>query len=77
MSNSDTTELLRSIDTRLKWLLQLEIEDHFDEGATNQEKIGKLYQMGFSNQEMAEIVGTSEGSVRGTISKLRKEGEIE
>lgn len=77
MTNSDTYDILESIDTRLKWLLQLRMEEYFDEDATNQEKIKKLYQMGFNNEEMAEVVGTSEGSVRGAISKLRKEGKIQ
>lgn len=76
MTKKDRIELLNSIDNRLKWLLQLRVEEQFDDSATNQEKIRMLYQMGFSNQEMAEVVGTSEGSIRGTISKLRKEGEI-
>lgn len=70
-------ELLESIDNRLKWLLQLGIDDQFDDDATNKEKVKMLYQMGFSNEEMAEIVGTSEGSIRGSLHSLRSDGEIE
>lgn len=75
--DEETKELLESIDNRLKWLLQLRVEEQFDDGATNREKVKLLYQMGFSNQEMAEVVGTSASSIRGTVSTLRDEGEID
>ena len=75
--NEEAKELLESIDNRLKWLLQLRVEEQFDDGATNKEKVKLLYQMGFSNQEMAEVVGTSASSIRGTVSTLRDDGEID
>lgn len=75
--DEETKELLESIDNRLKWLLQFQVEEHFDDGATNKEKVRMLYEMGFSNGEMAEIVGTSEGSIRGTLHSLREDGEID
>lgn len=77
MTNEKTNELLESIDRRLKWLLKLEVEDYFPEDATNMMKVKTLYRMGFDYSEMAEVVGTSESSVRGTVSKLRSEGEID
>lgn len=73
----DTEELLESIDNRLKWLLKLEAESHFDDEATNKEKVRMLYQMGFDNPEMAEIVNTSEASIRSTLSDLDSEGVID
>ena len=75
--DKEAKELLKSIDNRLKWLLQLRVEEQFEDGATNKEKVRLLYQMGFNNQEMAEVVGTSASSIRGTVSQLRDEGEIE
>jgi len=75
--DEEAKELLESIDNRLKWLLQLRVEEQLDDGATNKEKAKLLYQMGFSNQEMAEVVGTSASSIRGTVSTLRDEGEID
>jgi len=75
--DQEAKELLESIDNRLKWLLQLRVEEQFDDGATNKEKVKLLHQMGFSSQEMAEVVGTSASSIRGTVSTLRDEGEIE
>lgn len=75
--DEDIKMLLESMDNRLKWLLQLKFEEYFDEDAPNKEKVQKLYQMGFSTQEMAEVIGTSPGSIRGTLSQLRNEGEIE
>lgn len=75
MSNNE--ELLESIDNRLKWLLTLRVEEQFDENATNREKVKMLYDMGFDNSEMAEIVGTTESSIRGTVSQLRSDGEID
>jgi DNA-directed RNA polymerase specialized sigma24 family protein len=75
--DQEAKELLESIDNRLKWLLQLRVEEQFDDGATNKEKVKLLHQMGFSSQEMAEVVGTSASSIRGTVSTLRDEGEID
>lgn len=70
-------ELLESIDNRLKWLLRFEIENSFEDSTTKKEKIRELYQMGFSNEEMAEVANTTKGSVRATLSDLRGEGEID
>jgi transposase len=75
--DEEVKELLESIDNRLKWLLQLRVEEQFDDGATNKEKVKLLHQMGFSSKEMAEVVGTSASSIRGAVSTLRDEGEIE
>lgn len=77
MTTTAEQELLESIDNRLKWLLKLEIEKQFDDSITNKEKVRILYEMGFDSPEMAEIVGTSKGSIRGTLSALRDEGEID
>jgi DNA-directed RNA polymerase specialized sigma24 family protein len=75
--DEETKELLKSIDNRLKWLLQLRAEERLEEEDTNKQKVKILYQMGFSNQEMAQIIGTSPGSVRGTVSKLKDEKKID
>jgi hypothetical protein len=75
--DEETKDLLRSIDSRLKWILKLEAESQFNEEATNREKVEKLYRMGFDTGEMDEIIGTSEGSIRGTRSNLRDEGVID
>lgn len=74
---SDTDDLLRSIDKRLKALLRLKVEDKFEDETTNKEKVKLLSQLGFDTAEMAEIVGTSQSSIRGTQSALRAEGEID
>lgn len=70
-------EILKCIDNRLKWLLALQVENSFDEEATNKQMVKKLYGMGLSNSEMAEVIGTSESSIRGTVSSLRSDGEID
>lgn len=75
--DEESKTLLESIDNRLKWLLQLKVEEQFDDDATNKEKVKKLYQMGFDTQEMAEAIGTSDSSIRGTLSSLRNDGEID
>lgn len=75
--DEETRVILESIDSRLKWLLRLRLEDQFDEDATNKQKVKLLHEIGFETPEMAEIVGTSESSIRGTLSALRSEGEIE
>lgn len=70
-------EVLESIDHRLKMLLKLQVEDKLEEYDTNQEKVKVLYEMGFDNSDMADLIGTSEGSIRGTLSNLRNNGEID
>jgi len=74
--DEESKELLQSIDNRLKWLLQLEVKEQFDDGATNKQKVKVLHQMGFETDEMAEVIGTSDSSIRGTLSTLRSEGEV-
>jgi Mn-dependent DtxR family transcriptional regulator len=70
-------ELLESIDNRLKTLLKLRAKDYLEEDSTTKEKVKKLYKMGLTNGEMAEIIDTSKSSVSGTVSHLRSKGEIE
>lgn len=74
--DDESKDLLKSIDSRLKWLLQLQVKEQFNEDATNKEKVKLLYQMGFGNQEMAEVIGTSASSIRGSVSTLKDEGEL-
>jgi CRP-like cAMP-binding protein len=74
---SEEIEYLQSIDRRLKWILYLQVKDHFDEELTVKEKVKELNKMGFSNQEMAEVIGTTKNTVSKEKSILRKEGEIE
>lgn len=75
--NGDNIDVLKSIDNRLKWLLKIRVEEQFDEDATNKEKVEMLYKMGFEYGEMAEIIGTSRNSIRGTVTTLRDEGLID
>lgn len=70
-------EILESIEGTLKQLLAIQVNTQFDEDATNREKVKRLYTIGFDNSEMAEIVGTSESSIRGTVSSLRSDGEVD
>lgn len=75
--SSDTDDLLRSIDACLKLLLRLKIGEPFGEDATNRDKVKVLYQLGFDTAGMADVMGTTEGSIRATKSDLRSDGEIE
>lgn len=77
MSERSQKEILESIDHRLKMLLRLEVEEELEEMDTNKEKVRVLHQMGFETKEMAEMIGTSPGSVRGSLSTLRDDGEID
>lgn len=78
MTTSDeVVEHLENIDNRLKWLLTLRIEEHFDDESTNEERVELLHKIGFSNDEMADMVGTSSDSIRATLSNLRAKGVIE
>jgi DNA-directed RNA polymerase specialized sigma24 family protein len=58
-------------------LLRLEVEEGLDELDTNKEKVKVLHEMGFETKEMAEMIGTSSGSIRGALSTLREDGEID
>lgn len=77
MSERTQQEVLESIDHRLKMLLRLEVEEELEEMETNKEKVKILHEMGFETKEMAEMIGTSPGSVRGSLSTLRDDGEID
>lgn len=70
-------DILESIENTLKKLLAIEVEAQFDEDATNRDKVKRLYKLGFDNTEMAEIVGTTASSIRGTVSSLKSDGEID
>jgi hypothetical protein len=70
-------ELLESIDHRLKMLLKLEAKETLEDYETNKEKVKLLQGMGFGTAEMAEMIGTTPGSVRGTKASLREDGEID
>jgi CRP-like cAMP-binding protein len=75
--DDEEKELLRSIDARLEALLRLRLENHFDDDASTRDKAKLLNKMDFSNQEMAEIIGTTPNTISTTLSRLRKEGEID
>jgi len=77
MSERDQKEVLESIDHRLKMLLRLEAEEKLEDMDTNKQKVKTLHEMGFETKEMAEMIGTSAGSIRGSLSSLRDDGEIE
>jgi len=76
MSERSQKEVLESIDHHLKMLLRLEVEEKLEEIDTNKEKLKVLHEMGFENKEMAEMIGTSPGSVRASLSTLRDDGEV-
>lgn len=71
------SELLESIDHRLKMLLKLRVENKLEECDTNKEQVKILHEMGFDTQETADLIGTSSGSVRASLSQLRKDGDID
>lgn len=75
--DDEQKELLRSIDSRLKALLRLRLEAYFDEDASTREKVKFIYNMGFSNQEIADFIDSTPNSVSTTLSRLRSDGEID
>jgi|GEM_PF-3255209 len=74
---TDQSELLESIDHRLKMLVKLEVEKKIQELDTNKEKVLALHGLGFSTKEMAELIDTTPASVRSARSSLKEEGEID
>lgn len=76
-SKEDLIKIMEGVSYKLNLMLNLLIDEKFDEDTTNKEKIEFLYSFGLSNKEMAQILETSEGSVRGTLSSLREQGRLE
>lgn len=69
-------EILKRIDERLKWILALQVRNGFDEGLSKKEMVEELHPFGFTNAEIAEIINSSEGSVRKYKSMLKDEGRL-
>lgn len=62
---------------RLDKIIYILASDYVDPEATIAENIVTLYRFGFSNQELADLLGTTEGTIKTTKSELRSEGRIE
>jgi len=77
MAERSEGEILESIDHHLKMLLRLEVEDQLEEIDTNKDKVKVLHEMGFETKEMAEMIGTTSGSIRASLSNLRENGDID
>lgn len=74
---TDETEILKSIDRRLKMLVKLEVESKIDDLDTNKEKVLALHGLGFDTNEMAEMIDTTPASVRAAKSNLREAGDLD
>jgi hypothetical protein len=69
---SDETSELKEINEKLDRILKLMIQQQFDEDETIQDKIRFLLRMGFNdNQELADIIGTTKGTVKTEKSKVK------
>jgi len=66
-----TDELLEEISSKLKCITYLLGIQQFQEGK-KEEHIERLNKLGFNNDEVALMVGTSSDSVRATLSKIRR-----
>lgn len=70
--SSTNEELILQELKRISKLLALSLVEN---RATQSEKIEMLEQYGFSNKEIADLLGTTGDTVRATLSKIRKKSE--
>lgn len=62
---------------RLDKIIYILASDYVDPEATIAENIETLDRFEFSNQELADLIGTTVGTVESRKSELRSEGRIE
>lgn len=74
---STNEEILERISKSLDQLAKMNVLNilHTEEwvGKSNGEKIFFLYQIGFSNEDIATLIGTTVGTVRKEISVRKKQ----
>lgn len=67
-------EPLEEINRKMDRILKLMVHDQFEEDSSIKEKIQFLQRMGFDdNQEMAEVIGTTKGTISTKKSQLNTE----
>jgi len=66
-------EVLKSIDGKLSLILKIMVKNDI-EGLTNTESAPLLKNIGFTIAEIAEIIGSTPGSVRVTLNRIQKKG---
>lgn len=70
-------ELAQEILGQLKLSNKLLAYSLMKEAETQTDKILLLAQMGFNNSDIANFVGSTSDSVRGTRNRLRREGRLD
>ena len=73
MDKSDMKPVERQLLIIARLLAKLVLASTLQAGASQQEQIGLLNSLGLENDEIAGILGTSAGSVRRALSRLRKQ----
>lgn len=62
---------------RLDTIIYILASEYVDPEATIAENIVSLDRFEFSNQELADLIGTTKGTVKTTKTELRSEGRID
>ena len=70
--SSTNEELMLQELKRISKLLALSLVENRN---TQSDKIEMLSQYGFTNKEIANLLATTDDTVRATLSKIRKKGE--
>lgn len=72
MSETDLTHVEEQLSVIVRLLAELVLSSTLDPGASQQEQIGALNSAGLKNEQIAEILGTTAGTVRNALTRLRK-----
>lgn len=68
---------LDALNERLDKIIQLLAYEYVDQDATIKENVEALHPFGFSNERLAQLIGTTEKTVAARKSELRDEGRID
>ena len=72
MGKADLKQLERQLSIIVGLLAKLVVTSTLEPGASQQKQIEVLSSVGLQNSEIAEILGTTTGTVRGALRRLRK-----
>lgn len=70
-----TSELLESIDTRLKLISNLLLHGAM-QGLNQTQKVHRMVDMGLSSSQIAEALGVPTSRIAPTVSKYKKKAEL-
>lgn len=73
MDEADLKRLERQLFIIVRLLAKLVVTSALERDASQQDQIGVLSSVGLQNEEIAEILGTTVGTVRSALHRLGKQ----